>query len=355
MSVLDGAHVVLWVTGSVAAYKASDLASKLTQAGANVDVILSKAAEAFVGALTFEALTHRAVLHADDAMTADHRIAHVEIAKDADIVVVAPATANTIALLAHGQADDLGAAVVLTTDAPVMIAPAMESDMYAHSATQANLKVLRERKVRIVEPATGRLASGAYGQGRLPTTPELMDVIREVLGRDGPLNGCVLVVSAGGTPPINAETTHVSSASEMLDALRQATCGCDALIMNAAVGDYRPVATSKSKLKRDDMNTRIEVVENPDLLASLQGDFIRVGFAAETDNHLANAREKLRVKGLDALVVNDVAQSDRGFGVATNAVTILRPNRCDQEVKLTDKAAVADAVLDVVVELVGKA
>ena len=398
MSVLDGAHVVLWVTGSIAAYKASDLASKLTQAGANVDVILSKAAEAFVGALTFEALTHRAVLHADDAMTADHRIAHVEIAKDADIVVVAPATANTIARLAHGQADDLGAAVVLTTDAPVMIAPAMESDMYAHSATQVNLKVLRERKVRIVEPATGRLASGAYGQGRLPTTPELMDVIREVLGRDGPLNGCVLVVSAGGTreyldpvrfignpssgrqgvelarasiergaatrlvlgpstidPPINAETTHVSSASEMLDALRQATCGCDALIMNAAVGDYRPVATSKSKLKRDDVNTRIELVENPDLLASLQGDFIRVGFAAETDNHLANAREKLRVKGLDALVVNDVAQSDRGFGVATNAVTILRPNRCDQEVKLTDKAAVADAVLDVVVELVGKA
>ena len=125
--------------------------------------------------------------------------------------------------------------------------------------------------------------------------------------------------------------------------------------MNAAVGDYRPVATSKSKLKRDDVNTRIELVENPDLLASLQGDFIRVGFAAETDNHLANAREKLRVKGLDALVVNDVAQSDRGFGVATNAVTILRPNHCDQEVKLTDKAAVADAVLDVVVELVGKA
>ena len=398
MSVLDGAHVVLWVTGSIAAYKASDLASKLTQAGTKVDVILSKAAESFVGALTFEALTHRAVLHADDAMTADHRIAHVEIAKDADIVVVAPATANTIARLAHGQADDLGAAVVLTTGAPVMVAPAMESDMYAHSATQANLTALRERKVRIVEPATGRLASGAYGPGRLPTTPELMDVIREVLGRDGPLNGRVLVVSAGGTrehldpvrfignpasgrqgvelarasiergaatrlvlgpatidPPINAETTHVSSASEMLDALRQATCGCDVLIMNAAVGDYRPVVTSKSKLKRDGMNTRIDLVENPDLLASLQGDFIRVGFAAETDNHLTNAREKLRVKGLDALVVNDVAQSDRGFGAETNAVTILRPNYCDQEVTLTGKAAVADAVLDVVVELVGKA
>ena len=398
MSVLNGAHVVLWVTGSIAAYKASDLASKLTQAGTKVDVILSKAAESFVGALTFEALTHRAVLHADDAMTADHRIAHVEIAKDADIVVVAPATANTIARLAHGQADDLGAAVVLTTGAPVMVAPAMESDMYAHSATQANLTALRERKVRIVEPATGRLASGAYGPGRLPTTPELMDVIREVLGRDGPLNGRVLVVSAGGTrehldpvrfignpasgrqgvelarasiergaatrlvlgpatidPPINAETTHVSSASEMLDALRQATCGCDVLIMNAAVGDYRPVVTSKSKLKRDGMNTRIDLVENPDLLASLEGDFIRVGFAAETDNHLTNAREKLRVKGLDALVVNDVAQSDRGFGAETNAVTILRPNYCDQEVTLTGKAAVADAVLDVVVELVGKA
>ena len=398
MSVIDGARVVLWVTGSIAAYKASDLASRLTQDGAEVDVILSKAAESFVGALTFEALTRRAVLHADDAMTADHRIAHVEIARGADIVVVAPATANTIARIAHGQADDLGAAVVLTTGAPVMVAPAMESDMYAHSATQANLTTLRERKVRVVEPATGRLASGAYGSGRLPTTPELMDVIREVLGRDGPLNGRVLVVSAGGTreyldpvrfignpasgrqgvelarssiergaetrlvlgpatidPPINAETTHVSSASEMLDALRRATRGCDVLIMNAAVGDYRPVVTSKSKLKRDGVNTRIDLVENPDLLASLEGGFIRVGFAAETDNHLTNAREKLRAKGLDALVVNDVSQSDRGFGAETNAVTIMRPNCSDQEVTLTGKAAVADAVLDVVVELVGKA
>ena len=396
MSVLQGARVVLYVTGGIAAYKASDLASKLTQAGTEVDVVLSRAAEDFVGPLTFQALTQRSVYRADDAMTADNEIAHVRLAADADVLVIAPTTANAIARLAHGQADDLGSAIALSTQAPIVVAPAMEPGMYANPATRDNLATLRRRGLRVIEPASGRMASGAQGQGRLPETPVLLDVIRATLGRNGPLKNRVVVVSAGGTreymdpvrfignpasgrqgvelaraaiergattrlvlgsgtvePPAGAETTRVESAEEMLDALRAAVSGCDALIMNAAVGDYRPASTSDVKLKRDGDPAGIDLIENPDLLQSLQGDFLRVGFAAETNDHLENARSKLLGKELDALVVNDVAGSDTGFAAETNAVTILRPEHPDLEVPLTSKSGVASAVLDVVVEMIG--
>ena len=396
MSVLEGARVVLYVTGGIAAYKASDLASKLTQAGTEVDVVLSRAAEDFVGPLTFQALTQRSVYRADDAMTADNEIAHVRLAADADVLLVAPATANAIARLAHGQADDLGSAVALSTQGPIVVAPAMEPGMYANPATQENLATLRRREVRVIEPESGRMASGAEGQGRLPETPVLLDVLRETLGRDGPLKDRVLVVSAGGTreymdpvrfignpasgrqgvelaraaiergattrlvlgsgtvePPAGVDTTRVESAEEMLDALQSAVDGCDALIMNAAVGDYRPASTSDVKLKRGGEPAGIDLIENPDLLQSLQGDFLRVGFAAETNDHLENARSKLLGKELDALIVNDVAGSDTGFAAETNAVTILRPEHPDLEIPLTSKSGVASAVLDVVVEMIG--
>lgn len=396
MSVLEGARVALYVTGGIAAYKASDLASKLTQAGAEVDAVLSRAAEDFVGPLTFQALTQRAVYRADDAMTADNEIAHVRLAADADVLLVAPATANAIARLAHGQADDLGSAIALSTQAPIVVAPAMEPGMYANPATQDNLATLRQRGVRVIEPGSGRLASGAKGQGRLPETPVLLDVIRETLGRNGPLKDRVLVVSAGGTreymdpvrfignpasgrqgvelaraaiergattrlvlgsatvePPAGADTVRVESAEEMLEALREAVSGCDALIMNAAVGDYRPAMTSEVKLKRGGEAAGIDLIENPDLLKTLQGDFLRIGFAAETNDHLENARSKLLGKELDALVVNDVVGSDTGFAAETNAVTILRPEHPDLEVPLTSKSGVASAVLDVVVEMIG--
>ena len=396
MSVLAGARVVLYVTGGIAAYKASDLASKLTQAGAGVDAVLSRAAEDFVGPLTFQALTQRAVYSADTAMTGENEIAHVRLAGDADVMVVAPATANAIARLAHGQADDLGSAVALSTQAPIVVAPAMEPGMYANPATQDNLATLRRRGVQVIEPDSGRMASGAQGQGRLPETPVLLDAIRATLGRNGPLKDRVLVVSAGGTreymdpvrfignpasgrqgvelaraaiergattrlvlgsgtvePPAGADTVRVESAEQMLDALREAVNGCDALIMNAAVGDYRPAATSDVKLKRGGEPAGIDLIENPDLLQSLQGDFLRIGFAAETNDHLENARHKLLGKELDALVVNDVAGSETGFAAETNAVTILRPRHPDLEVSLTSKSGVASAVLDVVVEMIG--
>ena len=396
MSVLNGARVVLYVTGGIAAYKASDLASKLTQAGTEVDVVLSRAAEDFVGPLTFQALTHRAVYRADDAMTADSEIAHVRLAAEADVLLVAPATANAIARLAHGQADDLGSAVALSTQAPIVVAPAMEPGMYANPATQDNLATLRRRGVHVIEPESGRMASGTQGQGRLPETPVLLDVTRATLGRDGPLKDRVLVVSAGGTreymdpvrfignpasgrqgvelaraaiergattrlvlgsgtvePPAGAETTRVESAGEMLEALQAAVQGCDALVMNAAVGDYRPASSSDVKLKRGGEPAGIDLVENPDLLKSLKGNFLRIGFAAETNDHLENARSKLLGKELDALVVNDVAGSDTGFAAETNAVTILRPEHADIEIPLTSKSGVASAVLDVVVEMIG--
>lgn len=396
MSVLEGARVVLYVTGGIAAYKASDLASKLKQAGAEVDAVLSRAAEEFVGPLTFQALTQRAVYSADSAMTADNEIAHVRLAADADVLLVAPATANAIARLAHGQADDLGSAVALSTQAPIVVAPAMEPGMYANPATQDNLATLKKRGVRVIEPESGRMASGAQGKGRLPETAVLLDVVRATMGRNGPLKDRVLVVSAGGTreymdpvrfignpasgrqgvelaraaiergaetrlvlgsatvdPPAGAETTRVESAEEMLEALRTAVDGCDALIMNAAVGDYRPAATSDVKLKRGGEPAGIDLIENPDLLKLLAGDFLRIGFAAETNDHLENARNKLLGKELDALVVNDVAGSDTGFAAETNAVTILRPDHPDLEIPLTSKAGVASAVLDVVVEMIG--
>jgi phosphopantothenoylcysteine decarboxylase/phosphopantothenate--cysteine ligase len=394
MSVLAGARIVLCVTGSIAAYKASDLASTLRQAGVEVDVVLSGAAESFIGPLTFQALTQRPVYRASDLMNKENQIAHVQLAKDADVVIVAPASADVIARIAQGRADDLIASIALTATSPIVMAPAMESDMLANAATQANLELLRERGVWLVEPETGRLASGSLGKGRLPETIVLVDVIREVLGRAGPLQGRIVVISAGGTreyldpvrfignpssgrqgvalaraaiergaivrlvmgpstatPPSNAEITHVESAREMLGELQRATEGCDVLIMNAAVSDYRPDELVASKLKRGGSPPEMKLVENPDVLEGLKGTFIRVGFAAETQDHTANARRKLEEKSLDAMVVNDVGRKDRGFAAETNAVTILRRDKPDQSVELSSKAYVAQTVLDVVVEL----
>ena len=394
MSVLEGARVVLCVTGSIAAYKAADLASKLTQAGTAVDVALTDSAEQFTGAVTFEALTQRPVYSGSRAMTVDSRIAHVELARSADAVVFAPATAASLARLAHGQTDDLPTAIAVATEAPVVAAPAMEPRMYTHPATAANLAVLRQRGVLIVEPEEGRLASGAAGKGRLPATDALIDAIRIALGRGGALAGRSIVISAGGTreyvdpvrflgnpatgaqgvalarsalergasvrlvlgaasvaPPYGVQVHEVTTADEMLGALQQAVEGCDALIMNAAVGDYRPAYRAASKIKRGGGGLSLELVENAGVLNELRGDFVRIGFAAETDDHLANARKKLHALDLDAIVVNDVSQPDRGFAAETNAVTILPREGEPREVSLTSKAQVADAVLDAVGEL----
>ena len=349
MSVLAGARIVLGVSGSIAAYKAAELASTLTQAGAHVDVALTRGAEQFVAPMTFEALSQRAVVTADTPMTSEHRIAHVEVGRAADVIVIAPATASAISRLALGLAEDIVTEIALVSAAPVVVAPAMEPGMLAHPATQANLSTLRGRGVHVVPPAEGRLASGATGQGRLPATEVLVDAVRLVLGRSGPLAGRSIVVSAGGTrefldpvrylgnratgrqgvalsraalergaavqlvlgaavvePPYGVAAQLVDSADAMLQALRAATQGCDALIMNAAVGDFRPTHQATAKIKRRAGVPAVPLTENPSLLAALTGDFVRVAFAAETEDHEASARAKLHELELDAVVVNDV-------------------------------------------------
>ncbi len=393
MSVLAGSRIVLGVTGSIAAYKAADLASMLTRAGAEVDVALTQSAVGFVTPMTFEVLTQRPVVTADTPLTPDSSITHVEVGRAAHAIVVAPATASSIARLAHGLTEDIVTGIALVSAAPVVVAPTMEPGMFAHAATQANLTVLRDRGVHVVPPEEGRTASGAMGQGRLPPTERLVDALRLVLGRSGPLEGRTIAVSAGGTrefldpvrflgnratgtqgvalaraalerganvrlvlgagtvtPPYGVETTNVITTHEMLDALRDATDGCHALIMNAAVGDFRPASPSTSKIKRRDGIPSLELAENPSLLESLTGDFVRVAFAAETDDYEVNARAKLEELDLDAVVVNDVAGADRGFAASTNAVTMLTRGGDKRDVPLQSKEGVADAVLDLVEE-----
>ena len=394
MSILEGARVVLCVSGSIAAYKGAELASKLTQAGSQVDTLLTKAATSFVAPLTFEALTARAVYSEAAPMTSEHAITHVRLGQDADVIVFAPATAAAVARLAQGLTDDLATATALASQAPLVIAPAMEPQMLSSAATQANLRTLQERGAHVVPAAEGRLASGRVGRGRLPEPEVLLDAIRLTLGRAGVLKGQTVVVSGGGTreyldpvrflgnpssgkqgvalaraardrgarvrlvlgtatvePPYGVDVARVATADEMLVALREAVQGCDALIMNAAVGDYRPQERRETKLKRAGGAVRLELQPTPDLLGELPGDFIRIGFAAESHDHAANARAKLHAKELDAIALNDITKPDRGFGSDTNAVTLITADGLERDVALGSKDEVAEAVLDLVAEL----
>lgn len=386
--------IVLGVTGSISAYKAADIASKLAQVGAMVDVIMTEAATRFVAPLTFRSLTGRPVF--SDMFDPQSELAeeHVELARRADAVLVAPATASTIARLAHGLADDLVSLTVLATRAPVLIAPAMDSQMYENAATQANLSLLRERGMTIVGPAEGRLASGRFGPGRLADTDEILGALRQVLGRRGDLAGRKMVVSAGGTreplDPVRfisnyssgkmgyalaeaardrgAEVTLVSTVStlpcpygvrivsvetvaQMRGAVLAACRETDALIMAAAVSDYRPVERASQKVKKGPERLSLKLERTPDFLAEVKGSMVKVGFAAETNDLLANARAKLLDKGLDLIAANDVTAPDAGFGVDTNRVTILDCQGGVQELPLLTKYDVAHRILDRVVAL----
>lgn len=427
---LSGKHVVLGVSGSIAAYKAADIASKLVQAGATVDVTLTKAATSFVGPLTFQGLTHRAVLTDLIDPRSELGIDHVALAKRADVMLIAPATANTIAALAHGFADDALTTTALATEAPIIVCPAMESHMYAHPAIQANLALLRERGVVVVEPEFGRLASGLSGVGRLADPSVIIGTVRLVLGRDGDLAGRRIVVSAGGTrepidpvrfvanrssgkmghaiaaaardrgarvtlvttAAVDAETSvgiavrHVDTALEMQVALREALAGgragadssgdpaiktaeapadpagavrgADVLIMAAAVADYRPATVADRKLKKQDQDgdgLTLQLVRNPDILAETTEPVLKIGFAAETDDLLANARAKLEPKGLDMIVANDVSEPDSGFGTDTNRVVLVHASGDAEPLPVLPKVDVAHELLDRVRALLDRA
>ncbi|MEO8538374.1 MAG: bifunctional phosphopantothenoylcysteine decarboxylase/phosphopantothenate--cysteine ligase CoaBC [bacterium] len=386
---LSGKHIVLGVTGSISSYKSADIASKLRQAGATVEVVMTPAATKFIAPLTFHSLTGRPVVV--DMFSAEEAEAHVEVARRADVMVIAPATADCLANLAHGQTPDMVTLTALATTAPVLVAPAMDSQMWEHPATQENIVTLRNRGVDVVGPMSGRLASGRTGFGRLAETPDVIGAVRMLLGqRTGDLAGRRIVVSAGPTQepldpvrfignrstgkmgwaiaeaardrgafvtivtgPVALETPYgihrvdVTTVAEMLVALEQATSDSDAIIMSAAPADYRPSNPSEHKMKKtaeDGLNVLLE--KNPDIIATLPTGGVRVGFAAETRNVAEYAKAKLPAKRLDFIVANDVSAAGSGFGTDTNQVTIFHKEGSAEELPLMSKYAVAMAILD---------
>jgi phosphopantothenoylcysteine decarboxylase / phosphopantothenate---cysteine ligase len=402
--ILQGANIVLGVTGGIACYKAVDLASKLVQAGAVVDVIMTEGATEFVTPLPFQTITKRPVSLDMFQLLRDTDMAHISLSARADALVIAPATANTIAKLAYGLADNLLTSTALATTAPLVIAPAMDADMWAHPATQANIEVLRQRGAILVGPAEGRLASGRMGFGRLVTTEVLLGAIRQTLGRRGLLSGggsggrrpgASVVVSAGGTqepldpvryltnrssgrmgyslaevardmgadvtlihaptalsPIYGVDHVAVRSAADMHDAVLARLADTDVLIMAAAVADYRPARIAEQKIKKGDGGLSLPLERTVDILgavaeARVKGGMPRlvIGFAAETENLLANARQKLENKRLDLIVANDVSASDSGFEVADNRVTLLTVDGEPEALPLMPKEEVAEHIL----------
>ena len=390
-SPLEGKNIVLGVTGSIACHKAVDLASKMTQQGADVDVVMTEAALNFVTPLAFRSITHRPVVTDLFDPTSEASIDHVALAQRADIVVVAPATANTIAKIAGGLADDALTTTILATQAPVLLCPAMDAHMYRNLATQENVRTLKERGYTLAGPAEGHLASGLIGEGRLIEVPEILGHVRLVLGRKGDLAGRKIVVSAGGTRedvdpvrflsnrssgkmgyavaeaardrgastvivaapnalpnPAAVRVVPVVSAEEMNTAVAAEADGADALIMAAAVADWRPKTFAHQKVKKGGSETwSIELLKTPDVVAGVNGDgLVKVGFAAESEDLLKNATAKLGPKGLDLIVANDVSDPESGFGTDTNRVVLLDCNGHTEELPLLTKYEVGHRILD---------
>ena len=393
---LENKRVILGVTGSIACYKALDLASKMAQAGALVDTVMSYGATQFVTPLAFRSITHREVVTDLFDTNSTYSIEHIELAQQADIVVIAPATAHCIAKLAAGLADDPLTTTILATTSPLLVAPAMDGGMFSHPATQENLAKLRQRGVMIAGPASGRLASGLIGTGRLLETPELLGHIAYALSKEGDLAGKTIVVSAGGTmepiDPVRVITNHssgkmgyalaeagrdrgaevilvaaptglpdpalvevvaIKTAQEMCDAVLERVKGADALIMAAAVADYRPTTEADQKIKKASADLTIDLAKTTDILEAATGDFVKVGFSAETQNLVSNAKIKVGSKNLDLIVANNVTDPDSGFGIDTNKVTLIDRDLNVEELPVLTKYEVGHRILDRVSKLLG--
>ena len=384
-------RIVLGVTGSIASYKAADLASKLVQSGALVDTVLTKSATEFVSELTFKSLTHREVytnLYSTDSSLS---INHVALAESADLIIVAPATANTIAKIANGISDDVLTTTILATTAPIIIAPAMDANMFDNPATEANVSTLIARGIFIAGPAEGRLASGLVGRGRMIEPFDIISAANMLLGKDGDFSGKKIVVSAGGTEeaidpvrtitnrssgkmgyaiaeaprdrgaivtlvappnnlarPVGISVTNIKSADDMKKAIEDECLEADALIMAAAVADWRPSEKLDSKAKKNQSDTwSLELVKNPDIIAGINStNLIKVGFAAESENLVENSKTKIKSKNLDFIVANDITASDSGFSVDTNKVTIIHADGTTEALPLMSKYDVAHSILD---------
>ncbi len=396
MTIFSDKQIILGVTGSIAAYKAVELASRLTQQGALVDVILTESAGQFVSALTFQSVTGRKAFTSPDLWGGDAHILHVGLGHKADLLVIAPCTANTLAKLAHGLADNLLTITALAMQGDTLVAPAMDAGMYEHPATQDNVRILRERGVLFAGPAVGRMASGLSGQGRMLEADEILGHIRLALARTARLAGKKLVVTAGGSqeaidpvryitnrssgkqgyalaqaaldagaqvtlishptgllPPVGAQLLKVGSAAEMLEAVLTACADADALVMAAAVADFQVKHVATHKLKKRDGIPQIELTEAPDILAAvasarenLKKLKVVVGFAAESRDLLENAAAKLISKQLSFIAANDISADDAGFAVDTNRITLLYAGGEREPLPLMSKPEVAQIIVE---------
>ena len=404
MNLLKEKRILLGVTGSIAAYKAAELASRLTQQGAQVDVILTGGAQKFVTPLTFQSVTGRKAYTDADLWGNDAHVLHVGLAHHADLLVIAPCTTNTLAKLAHGLADTLLTVTALATTCPLLLAPAMDAGMYEAPATQQNVRILKERGATLIGPKSGHLASGLTGSGRMAEPVEIVAGIRLALARGGKLAGKRIVVTAGGTqepidpvryltnrssgkqgyalaqaaldagaqvtlvthptaltPPIGADVVDVRTTQDMLDGVLSACAHADGLVMAAAVADFRVKHVAEHKLKKQDGIPQIELEAAPDILGTLskmRGDLqqlkVVVGFAAESRDLVENAVTKLTSKKLDFIAANDISASDAGFAVETNRITLLYADGRRESLPLMGKDEVADAIMERVAALLEK-
>jgi phosphopantothenoylcysteine decarboxylase / phosphopantothenate---cysteine ligase len=391
---MNGARILLGVSGGIAAYKAAALTSTLVQRGAQIDVILTAEAERFVAPLTFASLTARPVY--TSLWDVPERIPHIRLVRAAQAIVVAPATANLIAKLAHGIADDLLTTALLAARIPIVLAPAMNEAMYENRATQANLETLRARGYEFVDPERGFLAEREQGVGRLASEERIVDAVERALARRQTLAGKRIAITAGPTrerfdpirfisnastgstgialareaalrgadvtlllgptllePPAGMRVVRIVTAEELYDAAMEHAVGTDLAIATAAVADWRPTQRFESKLKKTNEDLTLTFERTPDVLAALgerkRNGFL-VGFAAETEDHEINARAKLRAKHLDAIVVNDI-RGERGFGTGENELTLLWNHDGRRELGKADKATLAARLLDAIEEL----
>jgi phosphopantothenoylcysteine decarboxylase/phosphopantothenate--cysteine ligase len=392
--VIVGRRIVLGVSGGIAAYKAIEVCRRLVDAGAHVAPVLTRGATRFVGETTFSALASEPV---HTSLFADgDPIPHTRLGQSADLVLVVPATARVLGAYAAGISSDLLTATLLATEAPVVVCPAMHTEMWRHPAVRENVATLRRRGVHVVEPESGRLAGGDVGEGRLASPETIVAAVERVLATARDLTGLHVLVTAGGTrepidpvrfvgnrssgkqghaiadeaaargakvtlvttvglaPPPGADVVRVETAAQMADAVGAVAPGADVVVMAAAVADFRPVRTAAHKIKKAGGVPEIVLEPTPDILAGLgarkpPGQTL-VGFAAETDDVRQNASRKLVDKGVDMIVANDVTAPGAGFEHDTNRVVILNADGTEREVPLADKRAVARAVLDAVLE-----
>jgi phosphopantothenoylcysteine decarboxylase/phosphopantothenate--cysteine ligase len=392
---LENKHILLGITGSIAAYKGAELASKLAQAGVDVNVLLTASAEKFVSPLTFQSLTGKPCFTDADLWGGEGHIVHVQLSRKTDLMLIAPASANTIAKLAHGIADNLVSITALAARCAMVIVPAMDAGMFTHPATQENVKILQSRGVTFIGPEEGHLASGLEGRGRMTEPQEIVNQVRWILSQGGVLSGRKIVVTAGGTQeaidpvrvignhssgkqgyaiaqaaldfgakvtlittptalpiPFGAQVERVQTAEEMRTAVLANIPEALALIMTAAVADFRPIHQQEEKIKKEKGLKEIQLENTRDILLEVANKKPKInpglrviGFAAESQDIFKNAQKKLESKHLDIIAVNDITSPMGGFGLDTNKVSLLFANGSSEDLPLMKKSEVAEKII----------